>query len=105
MRVEVTKGGGLVPVVITTAADTASLGPDDAAKLQSLVAAADLAKVQAGGSDGVGRAMPDAAGYEIVVKDGARTITAVVSDGSMPAEVQSLISFVASVPGHEEHVG
>lgn len=100
MKLSVVKGGGMVPVVVTTTADTAQLSPEDAAQLEAKVDASGLFELSPSGDPS-----PDAASYEFIVEDERRSCRVVLNDGELPAGVRELLSWIRTVPGHEEHVG
>lgn len=95
------QGGGLVPVVITTVADSASLSPEDAESLRAKVDDAGLLDA----SSSVGDPHPDRPSYQITVEgEGGRNQVS-FGDAALPDAVRSLIGWINSVPGHEETVG
>jgi hypothetical protein len=87
--------------VTTTVADTAVLAPENANALREKVREAGLLDAP----PDTGPAMPDAQSYEITVDDGGERHRAVFSDGNVPPGVRALISWIDSVPDHEETVG
>jgi hypothetical protein len=90
----------MVPVVVTTTADTAQLSPEDAEKLQAMVDDSGLFELSPSGDPS-----PDAASYEFIVEDERRSCRLVLNDGEMPAAVRELLAWIRTVPGHEEQVG
>ncbi|MDQ6947351.1 MAG: hypothetical protein M3256_14045 [Actinomycetota bacterium] len=97
----VVQGGGMVPVVITTVADTASLSSEDSDTLRARVEDAGLFALSVTPSD----AMPGQPRYQITVEEDGRENQVVLNDTALPENVRSLISWIESVPGHEQHVG
>ncbi|HET7488885.1 MAG TPA: protealysin inhibitor emfourin [Acidimicrobiales bacterium] len=101
MKVTVEQGGGMVPVVITTVADAAALSAADAATLRAMVDDAGLLAL----ASSAGEAHPDRPSYHLVVEHEGGRHEVAFDDASIPDAVRSLVSWVSSVPGHEEHVG
>jgi len=89
---------------MTTSADTEALSPPDAEALRAKVAESgvrDLPPRLSGPT-----AHPDAFDYEVVVDDDdGRTWRVTLTEDVVPAEVRSLITWLNSVPGHEETIG
>jgi hypothetical protein len=100
--VTVTRGGGLAGLVSTTTADTEALAPGDAEELRTKVEGSGLLQMPARVSGP--RAHPDAFDYAVTVEDGERTQTVSLSEDALPASVRSLISWLDSVPGHQEGI-
>jgi hypothetical protein len=98
----VVQGGGFAGLVKTLAADATALAPADAETLRAKVEEAGLFGLRSstGGSD-----QPDVQSYEITVSDGGRTTTAVLGERDVAPELRSLISWLRTVPGHEEKTG
>jgi len=101
MRVSIVQGGGLVPIVTTTIADSASLSHENAEALRRKVEDAGLFGLSAAGGD----RHPDRPSYEITVEDDGRQNQVVLDDAALPDAVRSLISWVGSVPGHQQRIG
>ncbi len=95
------QGGGLVPITIKTVADSASLSAEDGEALRAKVEEAGLLRL----SSSVGEAHPDRPSYQITVEDEGRRSQVSLDDGALPDAVRSFVSWVSSVPGHEERVG
>lgn len=87
--------------MITTAADTAVLAPNDADAMRDKVREAGLLDA----APDAGPAMPDAQSYEVTVEDAGRRHRAVFSEATLPPGARSLISWIDAVPGREETVG
>lgn len=96
------RGGGILGLVTTTTADSGALSPDDADALRRNVERSGLLRLpdHLGGTT----QQPDAFDYEITVDDGDRTSKVVLSEGALPEEVRSLISWITSVPGHRQSI-
>jgi len=100
--VSVVQGGGLVPITIETVADSASLSADDGDALRDRVEELGLL----GLSSSAGEAQPDRPSFRITVEDEGRLLNQLsFDDAALPDAVRSFVSWVSSVPGHEEHVG
>ena len=102
MRVSVIRGGGFGGLVRTTAADTERLSPGDRDKLTALVRQAGLLGAPA--APGSAEPEPDRFTYAVTVEDGGQRHEASFSERSLPEAVRNLISWVATVDGHEESV-
>ena len=95
MKISITQGGSIVPVVTTTEVDSASLGPDDAAALQKLV---DKAGIGRGRASGGGPPQQDRGGYRITIDDGGNRESIALSDADLPDETRALVDFVSEHP-------
>ncbi len=95
------QGGGLVPIAIRTVADSASLSEEDGEMLRAKVEETGLLEL----SSNVGEAQPDRPSYRISVEDEGRQNDVSFDDAALPDAVRSFVSWVGSVPGHEERVG
>lgn len=96
LKVSVVQGGGLVPVVTTTIADSAALAKQDADKLRAKVDQAGLSS---------GDPQPNQPAYVVTVDDGARRTRVTLGESDLTPAQRALIDFVGSVPGHEEQIG
>jgi hypothetical protein len=97
VKVTVVRAGGVVGLVTTTTADTASLSPADADALREHVARAGLLP----SPPDVPRSepWPDRYDQELLVEDDGRQARLRVSDREAPAEVRDLVRFVRLAPG------
>ena len=100
MKVSVEQSAGLVPIVTETTADTNDLEPEHATALRQKVRDSGIFDVDA--PDAIPR--PDESGVRLTVDDGVRQRTVVVTQGSMPDGVRSLVDWVSQVPGRKEEV-
>ncbi|MGI9022860.1 MAG: protealysin inhibitor emfourin [Acidimicrobiales bacterium] len=100
MRVSIVQGAGMMPIVITTTADSAALTDDDADALRAKVEEAGLLD-RSGARSGP---QPDRPSYEITVEDEGRRNDIAFDDADLPDTVRSLIAWVGSVPGHERRI-
>jgi len=91
----------MVPVVTTTAADSATLSAADGAVLRDMVTRAGLLGLPSSSAS----PQPDRPSYRITVEDGGRRSEVALDDAGLPDAVRSLVAWVGSVPGHEESVG
>ena len=96
LRVTITQGGGFVPVVTTTIADSEALAPEDADQLRTKVEHADLASHAPA---------PNQPAYLIIIDDGGESTRVGLGESDLTEAHLELIEFVGSVPGHEEQVG
>ncbi|GAA5079439.1 hypothetical protein HNP84_009903 [Thermocatellispora tengchongensis] len=101
MKVSVVRGGGFAGLVTTTTADTASLDPGDAEALRAKVGRVDLTAPPPA-ERGAGPA--DVPAYKVTVEDDGRVQELRVSESGLTPALRDLISYVGSVPGHEERV-
>jgi len=99
--VSIVQGGGLVPVTISTVADSASLSAEDGETLRAKVEETDLL----GLSSSAGEAQPDRPSYQISIEHDGQQNQVSFDDASLPDAVRSFVSWVGSVPGREERVG
>ena len=94
IRVEVERSGGFAGIVTRRRADTADLPPEQAGQLRALVAGVDLAALE----QRLAAAPPAPAGgadrfqYDVTVHDGEHVHRFSVQDGSVPLELQPLLS-------------
>lgn len=96
LRVSVRQGGGFVPVVTTTSADTAALAPEDADQLRVKVERAGLVARDP---------EPNQPAYLITVENGGKRTRVSLGESDLTEAQRDLIDFVGSVAGHEEQVG
>jgi len=101
VRVTIVQGGGMVPIVTTTIADSAALSAEDAEVLRAMVAKGGLFGLSASAGD----PQPDRPSYRITVEDDGRRHEVTLDDAGLPDAVRSLVSWVGAVPGHEESFG
>ncbi len=97
ISVEVERSGGFAGIVTRRRADTAELAPHDAAELRALVAGADLAGLEQSLAASAPGATPATGGadrfqYDLTVDDGEHVHRFSVQDGSVPAQLQPLLS-------------
>ena len=87
MKVTIAHGGTLVPVLVTTEADSATLAPEHAEHLGRLVAAVGPLEGAAGGAPPGRRApaQPDRGAYRVTIDDGAAVRSVVVQEADAPA--------------------
>jgi hypothetical protein len=95
MKISITQGGSIVPVVTTTEVDSDALAPDDAAALQKLV---DKAGIGGGRAAGAGPPQPDRGGYRITIDDGGKRESIAMPDADLPEETRALVDFVSEHP-------
>jgi hypothetical protein len=101
MKLSIVQGGGLVPIVTTTVADSENLAPNHAQALRAKVEEADLF----GLSSGATQRQPDRPSFVITVEDEDRQAELHFDDATLPDEVRALMSWVSSVPGREQRIG
>jgi len=99
----VTRSGGFAGITRTTTADTNRLAPGDQRQLVALVRQAGLAGT--GPSQSAASPQPDRFSYTVTVDDQGQKLSADFSEQSLPEAVQTLISWVGAVEGHEESIG
>ena len=107
MKVTIAHGGTIVPVVVTTEADTELLDAEPADQLRRLVDAVGPLSAAptpgpAGGSTPV---QPDRGAYRVTIADGDTRRSAVLREQDVPPAVQALIDFVAAAPGASTRTG
>ncbi len=107
MKVTVAHGGTLVPIVVTTEADTAVLAPEHAEHLHQLVKAVGPLEDAAAGRPAAGAspAQPDRGAYRVTIEDGSAVRRTVVREADAPAPLRELIDFVGSAPGATRRTG
>ena len=103
MRVVVVRGGGIAGLVMTTSADSDALSPQDAEALRAKVEESGLFDLPDRLSGPT--AQPDAFDYEVTVDDGARIKRVTLTEDVVPPGVRALITWLESVPGHQESIG
>ena len=95
MKVSITHGGTIVPVLTTTESDGDALAPAEAAALGRLVEKAAIGSWRAApGSP----AKPDGGGYSITVDDAGRRTSVSVADADLPPETRRLVDFISKHP-------
>jgi hypothetical protein len=92
----VTQGGGFVPVVTTSIADTARLAAEDADQLRAKV---ERAALKARDPE------PNQPAYLITIEDGGQHRRISLGESDLTEAQRDLIEFIGSVEGHEEQVG
>jgi hypothetical protein len=95
MRASLERTGGFAGVRLTSTADTDSLSPDDAQRLQQLVERAnffELPEVIA-----PSRAQPDRFQYRLTVEDQQRAHTVTISEAALPPNVRPLTDFLTQI--------
>jgi emfourin len=95
MKISITQGGSIVPVVTTTEVDSDSLGPDDAAALQKLV---DKAGIGGGRASDSGPPQPDRGGYRITIDDRGKQESLAMPEADLSDETRALVDFVSEHP-------
>jgi hypothetical protein len=103
MKLTVAQGGGFAGLVRTVSADSASLAPEHAEELRRRVEASGLLGLPP--RLGAAADHADRIDYAVTVEDGDRRHTVVTSADAVPDGVRSLISWLDSVPGHQEQLG
>ncbi len=106
MKVSIIRGGGLAGLVTKTDVDADALAVEDANELRAKVEQAGVFDLP--GRLGGGSHQPDQADrfqYKVTVEDEGREHTVLASEEALPPEVRSLVSWVKTVPGRQEHVG
>ena len=101
MKVSITQGGTIVPVLTTTEVDSEALGEADAAALRGLV---ERAGIGGGHPPAKAPAQPDRGGYRITLEDGARKESLSVSDAELRPETRALVDFVTGHPKATQRV-
>ncbi len=101
MKVTIAHGGTIVPVVVTTEADTELLDPEPAQQLRRLIAAVGPLGADAVGDEPANDppAQPDRGAYRVTIADGEASQTTVMREQDVSPSVQELIDFVAAAPG------
>jgi hypothetical protein len=108
LKVTIVHGGTIVPILVTTKADTELLEPEPAEQLRQLVAAVgplDEAPASGPTSDDTPAAQPDRGAYRVTIDDGDTCRTAVLREHDLPPSVQALIDFVVAAPGASAQTG
>ena len=101
MKVSITQGGTIVPVLTTTEVDSEALGAADAAALRGLV---ERAGIGGGHSPATGQAQPDRGSYRITLEDGGRKESLSVPDAELRPEMRALVDFVTGHPKATQRV-
>lgn len=95
MKVSITKGGTMLPVLTTTELDDEALSVDDTATFRGLV---EKAGVGTRPPPAPTRAQPDRGGYSITIDDtGKKSITS-IADADLEPAVRALVDFVDHHP-------
>jgi hypothetical protein len=94
MKVSITQGGTIVPVLTTTEVDSDALTPKDAAALRELVERAAIGK----GEPPAGAAQPDRGSYRITIQDGDKRTSVSVADADLRPELRELVDRVSAHP-------
>ena len=97
------RGGGLAGLVETTTVDSETLACAAAWVLGAKVQEAALRDLP----ERIGGPMrqPDQFSYKLTLEDQDWTNTVYVSEENLPEPIDSLISWVSSVPGRQERIG
>lgn len=103
MKVTIVRGGGLLGLVATTTADSASLSPEKAEALRRKVEETKLLELAVRGS--APSPQPDAFDYEVTVENGEGSMRVVFAEHQLPSGVRSFISWLDSLPGRQESLG
>jgi emfourin len=113
MRVSITKGGTIVPILTTAEIDSDTLTAHEAEALRKLVekagigeraaaaapAAAGSAPAGAGSAQaGAGSAQPDRGSYRITVDDQDRRASVSLADADLRPEARKLVDWVSDHP-------
>jgi len=101
MKVSITQGGTIVPVLTTTEVDSDTLAPNDAAALRGLV---ERAGIGGGHAATKGPAQPDRGGYRITLEDGARRESVSLADADLRPETRALVAWVTGHPKATQRV-
>jgi hypothetical protein len=101
MKISITQGGTIVPVLTTTEVDSEALAPNDAAALRGLV---ERAGISGGHRPGRGAAQPDRGGYRITLEDGGRKESLSVPDADLRPETRALVDWVTGHPKATQRV-
>ena len=101
MRVRFRQSGGVAGVVRGCELDSASLPPDEARELESLVRASGLAASHGRRSSG-GR---DLRSYEIIVESDDGRVEFTFDDATLPERARPLLSFLRRNAGPRERGG
>ncbi len=89
IRVQLHRTGGFTGIQARRDLDTATLPPDQAARLQDLIATLDLDTLAR--RELTGRPMPDGFTYQLVVEHSGRRWQFTVREPDVPAPVQRLL--------------
>ena len=95
MRVSLERTGGFAGIRMTSTADTDTLPPEDAQKLQQLVDGANFFQLPT--TIVSQRPQPDRFQYKLTVEDQDRCHTGLVSEAALPANVRPLTDFLTQV--------
>jgi hypothetical protein len=99
MRVSITQGGTIVPVLTTTEVDSDDLEPKDAAALRKLVEKAGIGKAaspKGSAARPAAAAQPDRGSYRITIRDGAKRSSVSLVDADL-GDAQELVDFVSGL--------
>lgn len=95
VKVSITKGGTMLPVLTTTELDDEALSVDDTATFRSLV---EKAGVGTRPPPAATRAQPDRGGYSITIDDTGKRSTTSIADADLEPDVRALVDFVDRHP-------
>ncbi|HEY8869973.1 MAG TPA: protealysin inhibitor emfourin [Candidatus Limnocylindrales bacterium] len=97
MKVSITQGGTIVPVVTTIEVDSDVLAAKDAEALRKLVERAAIGKqpAPAGSSH---PAQPDRGGYRITIDDESQRASVSLPDADLRPETRELVDWVSAHP-------
>ena len=90
MKVEFTQSGGFAGLMRHCTLDTATMSPDEAAALESLVRQAKLSSSREHLSSS-GRDLEE---YQIAIDDGAKTVTVVHDQSTLTADGKALVGYL-----------
>ena len=90
MKVEFTQSGGFAGLMRHCTLDTATMSPDEAAALESLVRQAKLSSSR----EHVSSSGRDLEEYQIAIHDGAKTVTVVHDQSTLTADGKALVGYL-----------
>ncbi|MBW4654235.1 MAG: hypothetical protein KME20_14545 [Kaiparowitsia implicata GSE-PSE-MK54-09C] len=97
MHIDFKTSGGFANLRLQCSVDTATLLPNDAEELDSLVAQSNVLGLNQAELDAVPGLFPDVMTYELTVQVGDRTQQLRMTDISMPASVRPLVQRLRSL--------
>lgn len=95
MKVQISRGGMLAPVVTTTSLDSDQLSAEEARALRDLVAKSALHTHKASRAAST---QPDRGGYRIRIEDGPTNQDTSLADEAVTPQVRELIDWVDAAP-------
>lgn len=90
-RIELERSGGFAGVTLHSAADTADLGPSDAAQLRRLASAVDFGRYEHADCQG---GMPDAFQYHVVAQHDGERHDVTVGESAVDPELHALVDWL-----------